>query len=425
MRTRILSIASILSVMALAIFCVSEVHAQSFGVELHNTLMPVSGAMGGVSIASPKDPVSAINGNPASLTQYEGINFSFGGGWIEPTFNLRHTGSDVIPNVEPYQGKSEQQGSLLGNIGFTYDMRPLGLPATFGVGLVSAAGAGVSFNGIPESNGSSASLTVLKILPAVGVQLTDQVSVGASMALGSSGMNAPFIGIRSFSTDYALRGKLGVNYEVTCGNRIGLYWETEQSYRFDDAVRLQLPNDTFLPALDLSMDLPQNFGIGFATDNLLCGKLHLGVDVLYKQWSEAALFAALYEDQWVFQAGAQYELNPRIKLRLGYVFAEDIMIANPGINIGGISPPGATDALQYVQGILPAINKHRITGGIGIKDLLPGMDFDLFAGGMFKNTEQFGTYTTTSLQSYWVGAGMTFQFGHGQAATSNECVSCF
>ena len=43
--------------------------AQTFGVELHNTLMPAAGGMGGVSIAQPQDLTSAINANPAALTQ--------------------------------------------------------------------------------------------------------------------------------------------------------------------------------------------------------------------------------------------------------------------------------------------------------------------------------------------------------------------
>src|SRR6185295_16672616 len=51
---------------------VRSAHAQSFGVELNNTLMPASGGMGGTSIAEPQDLLSAINGNAGSLSQFEG-----------------------------------------------------------------------------------------------------------------------------------------------------------------------------------------------------------------------------------------------------------------------------------------------------------------------------------------------------------------
>ena len=53
-------------------------YGQSFGVELHNTLMPASGGMGGASVARPQDLTSAINANPATLTQFQGTQFMFG-----------------------------------------------------------------------------------------------------------------------------------------------------------------------------------------------------------------------------------------------------------------------------------------------------------------------------------------------------------
>src|SRR6188508_1050226 len=85
------------------------VHAQSFGVELNNALMPAAGAMGGVSVAQPQDLTSSLNGNPATLTQFQGTQFLFGGAWAEPTFNLTQTSN--IPTVgpaliAPYSAKS-------------------------------------------------------------------------------------------------------------------------------------------------------------------------------------------------------------------------------------------------------------------------------------------------------------------------------
>jgi len=52
---------------------------QTFGVELFNTLMPASGGMGGASIAQPQDALSAMHGNPAALSQFEGTRFVFSG----------------------------------------------------------------------------------------------------------------------------------------------------------------------------------------------------------------------------------------------------------------------------------------------------------------------------------------------------------
>jgi long-chain fatty acid transport protein len=49
--------------------------------------------------------------------------------------------------------------------------------------------------------------------------------------------------------------------------------------------------------------------------------------------------------------------------------------------------------------------------GIGAVDVLPGIDMDLMAGGMFRDSEQLGPSTTTSLASYWIGLGLTWRFG--------------
>ncbi len=76
----------------IAIFGVRAAEAQTFGVELHNTLMPASGGMAGVSIARPQDLLSGINANPAALTQFKGTQFSFSGAWAEPTMNFTQTG---------------------------------------------------------------------------------------------------------------------------------------------------------------------------------------------------------------------------------------------------------------------------------------------------------------------------------------------
>src|SRR5689334_4513595 len=75
--------------------------AQSFGVELNNTLMPASGAMAGASIALPQDLTSGINANPATLTQFQGTQFLFGGAWAEPTFNVEQTGPIPLLGVGP------------------------------------------------------------------------------------------------------------------------------------------------------------------------------------------------------------------------------------------------------------------------------------------------------------------------------------
>lgn len=385
--------------------------AQSFGPELHNALMPASGGMAGASIARPQDLQSALNGNPATLAQFRGTQFSFGGAWAEPTYNVTHTGG-VLPNVDAYAAKSEAEGSSLANIGVTQDFSTFDLPITTGIALISAGGGGVSFRNVPESNGTSAMLQTLEVVAGAGVKLTDRLAAGANIMLGSSTIDGPFVGLTAAAYDYALRGSIGLNFDAGNCTALGLYYQSKQSFNFDDAVVLDLGPGFESVSRDIAVDLPDNIGLGIANESLMGGNLLLAADVLYKQWDNADLFRSIYDNQWVFQLGAQYRFSRRIFLRAGYAYAENAMDPNPGASAGGISPPGALAAIQYAQAQFAAINRHRVSAGIGVRDVLPGVDFDLLAGGMFDESDSFGA-TSASVESYWLGVGMTWRFGRG------------
>jgi long-chain fatty acid transport protein len=384
-------------------------NGQSFGVELHNTLMPASGGMGGASTARPQDLTSAINANPATLTQFQGTQFLFGGAWAEPTYNVEHDGG-VLPGIGTYSAKSGTPGAAGGNIGVTQDFSALGLPATLGIGFISSAGGGADFRDVAASNGTSSQLVVLEITNGVGVQMNDRLSAGASISLGTAFYDGLFVGQSAMVPDYALRGNVGFAYDLAPSTTLGFYYQTKQNFTFDDAIRLELAPGVFDPITrDVKMSLPDNLVLGIANSSLMDGQLLLAFDVIYKQWDNADLFEAVYDNQWVFQAGAQYS-SGRKRLRLGYVFAEDPLQSNVGISAGGVTV--GVDALQYIQAQLAVVNEHRITAGVGIVDALPGVDFDLFAGGMFYDSQRFGA-SAASLESYWIGAGLTWRFGRG------------
>ena len=63
----------------LMIVAAAPAHAQLYGIDFRNTLMPASGGMAGTSVAAPQDFLSAINGNAAALAQFEGTHFTIAG----------------------------------------------------------------------------------------------------------------------------------------------------------------------------------------------------------------------------------------------------------------------------------------------------------------------------------------------------------
>ena len=395
---------------ATATFATRLAHAQSYGVELGNTLMPASGGMGGTSVARPQDMLSGINANPATLTQYRGTQFTIAGSFLGSTFDLEQTGAAPAIGVTPFSAKSGTPGTVVPNIGVSQELTAYGLPMTVGIALIGTAGAGTSFLNQPESNGTSSYLLMLDFAPSVAIKLTDRLSVGTTMFIGDGYLSGPFVGISTMTNAFALRAGLGASYDLTDDTTLGFYWKSPQRFKFRDEVILF--NET-VPR-DVILGLPDEIGLGIANTSLFNGRLLLAADVLYLQWRTADLFQDIYRNQWVMQLGSQYRVSQRVRLRAGYAPAQNPIDPNSGTMVAGIPVPGGVPAVKYLQAQFGIINEHRLSLGIGINDVLPGFDFDLLAGGMFPASEQYGELTSTSLNTYWVGAGLTCRFGRGR-----------
>ncbi len=296
--------------------CTSSVLAQSFGPDLRNTLMPASGAMGGASMARPQDVQSAVNGNPATLAQMRGTQFGFGNAWVEGTFNWDQSGGS-LPNIGDFSAKSDAQGSLIGNIAVSQDYRALGLPLTVGMGLVGTSGAGLSLRQVPESNGTSALIQVLGAHVTAGVNVTERLAVGGSIGLGASVFDAPFVGIGAATTDYGLRGTVGVTYELRPQTTVGFSYFSKMHFNYDDAIRLELPDGSFSSFFDINMDMPEVIGLAFADESLFGGKLLVAADVLYFNWNNADLFGPIFDDQWAAASGNAIQANRAIAVAIG------------------------------------------------------------------------------------------------------------
>jgi long-chain fatty acid transport protein len=383
-----------------------EVHAQAYGVELHNTLMPASGGMGGASLARPQDNLSAINGNPATLTQMLGTQFAFGGTWVEGTLNVTQLDPLPLVGVDPFSAKSHAPGASAGNIGVTHELTGGPVPMVMGMGLITSAGAGVSFRHVPESNGTSAQYMCLDIVSGLGVPLTEQLSAGAAFTIGTAFLDGPFTDVGGMTTAYGMRGTLGLNYNWYEATTLGAYYQTKKHFHFEDAAVFNGQ------AFDVSLDHPENLGLGFADQSLADGRLLVAMDVLFKEYSNADFLSSIYDNQWVYQFGIQYQANERVKLRCGYSYNTNPMRDATTTEIGGVPLPDGVPALRYIQGQFAAIIQHHLTGGIGIADVLPGVDSDTVLGGAFKETDQFAS-TIVSVESYWIGTYLTWRFGAG------------
>ncbi len=109
MKAKLAFVALTLSILLLA--WTGPANGQGYGTDLQNVLAPASGGMAGVSTARPQDVPSAIFGNPATLTQFQGTQFTFGGAWVEgyPTIINNGDLNTANPGV-PFSVTSPRKG---------------------------------------------------------------------------------------------------------------------------------------------------------------------------------------------------------------------------------------------------------------------------------------------------------------------------
>lgn len=385
---------------------------QGYGTDTQNVLTPAAGGMAGVSLALPQDVPAAIFGNPATLTQFHGTQFNLGGAWVEGYPTITNNGSlNTTSPGTPFSVTSRTEGFVNPEIGVIQDLRSVGLPGAIGMGFAGLSGLGDEYRGrVPVSpdilNNVSNEYLVLGVNMAAGFELTDRLSAGAALTLGTGFEQLGFVGPLVSSAmvhDYALRGTVGLDYSLNPCNTVGFFYQTKMDFQFPNAVR-------FAGAYhDLRIDQPETIGLGFANRGLMNGDLLIALDVYYKLWEDAALWQDVLENQWAFAVGTQLTRGS-MKYRLGYSYNSNPTNHSVGGNLAGF-PVGQDNVQLFQAASLPLVNQHRFTAGVGRQGfLLPNLDVDLFAGGLFKQHDQFGPNNQAALATYYIGTGMTWHF---------------
>jgi long-chain fatty acid transport protein len=403
----------LLAVMLLSVFCVDSGPAlgQGYGTDTQNVLSPAAGGMAGVSIAEPQDVPASIFGNPATLSQFHGTQFTLGGAWAEGYPTVINGGTlNQLNQGTPFSATSRTQGFVVPEIGVAQDLRSLNVPGTLGLGLAGLSGLGAEYRGrVPENvglNNSSSEYMVLGVNMGAGFELTDRLSAGATMTLGSGfeqfGFTGPLVSAAMVNA-YALRGSFGLNYELNNCNTLGAFYQTRMDFDFPNAVRV---NNTYR---DIYVSQPETVGLGLANRSLMNGDLLIAADVYYKMWGSAPLYEDIYVNQWAFALGAQLTRG-QTKYRLGYAYNTNPLNHNVGSELDGF--PIAQDEVRLFQAAsMATINQHRITVGVGRQGfIVPSLDVDVFAGGLINAGDQFGD-NHVDVAAYYLGLGLTWRYG--------------
>ena len=386
------------------------VRGQGYATDTQNVLTPAAGGMAGVSLARPQDVPAAIFGNPAVLTQFTGTQFTLGGAWVEGYPTVYSNG--LAEESEPFSVTSRTQGFAIPEIAVIQDLRPVGVPGAFGLGFAGLSGLGAEYRGrVPDGsflNNTSSEYMVLGINAAIGMELTERLSAGAALTLGTGfeqlGLTGQLVS-SAMVHDYGLRGTFGLDYNLTPANTVGVFYQTRMDFDFPDAIR-------FLNTYhDLLVSQPETVGLGLANSSLMDGDLLIAADVYYKLWGSVPLWEDVYVNQWAFAVAAQLTRG-KMKYRLGYSYNSNPVNHSVGDSLDGF--PVGQAAVQLFQASSTAtINQHRITAGIGRQGfLVPTLDLDLFAGGLFNAHDTFGALQAT-VAVYYLGMGLTWRYGDG------------
>lgn len=335
-----------------------------------------SSLMAGADIAVARD-TSALNTNPAGLTQIQGRAFD-GFGSMLRTLDLAHKdsfGNDVL---------ASNKYTFLGGGGYAQSLDSM--PCTAGIGLFAQGGAGGVFKHIKTAFGNSDELSSLfgiaKIIPGIGCQIDDRLSLGASLAVVYAGVEQKFLPNTSSAAPFAgyhlqdasaLRAgfKLGAMYKLSPRVTVAATYTEETEVPLTggeltaDFSTLGLGKVNYRDASLKGFALPREVGLGFAVRPadpwLLSFKLN------WIDWSDAinsvtlrathpdnaaapAVYGGITPGNWksqlVFATGLAYSLNDQTTLYAGYNYGKNPVPA------------------QNASPLLAAILEHHVTLGM-------------------------------------------------------------
>ena len=421
------------------------------GFDLHNVLHGASASMAGTSIAHVEDPVSAVFGNPATLTTYYGgTNFMFGATFYMPRATMKHDGSagyavSEVATLVDIDGGAGGRGSTttagdgyafdstskadvyaVPTIAVTQDLSGLGIPVVLGVGVSATSGIGVDYKHTPNTLGAAAELINLGVNAGIGMKMSDTMDVGVSMTITYAMLEAGLTGTGGMTHDIGFRGTIGARKQISDATTVAAYYQTEQEHEYDNLWVTS--NDGSNPTVtktyvqpvcnggegnpnttegvcrqDVSVQQPYNIGLGISHN--LDSNTMVMMDFTHKKWSKARFFSEFYDDQNVISVGIQRTMG-NLKLRAGYGYADDPLLSTvkPGQHIksiGGVNANGKAYTspmyglfMSYAQAMeTPVIYKHRIALGLGVESFLgvPFLSLDSHVAVQLEEDKCFGS----------------------------------
>lgn len=335
--------ALVLSVASPAAYATNGFNLIGFGAE--------STLMGGADVAVARD-TSALNTNPAGLTQIKAPLLDMFGSVLRTT--------DLVHKDPRNEEHASNRYTLLGGGGYA---RPLeNTPCTAGIGLFAQGGAGGVFENIRTPFGNRDDLSSLfgiaKIIPGIGCEVSDKLSLGASLNFVYASIEQDFFGNTSVGNfpgfkledASALRTgfKIGAQYRVTPTLTFAAAYTEKTDLPLTggtlvaDFANIGLGKVKYADASFKGFALPREVAVGLAfkpTDDWL-----VSFKLNWLNWDDAindvklratkpnnasapSVYAipnpADWKDQWVIATGVAYNWDSKTTIYAGHNYGKN------------------------------------------------------------------------------------------------------
>lgn len=350
----------------------------------------VNSSMGGAGVALPNDALGALSLNPALLTQIDGHKMEFSAEY--------NTAKNAVESeIGPFSGRTEEAGdpSLIPAFGFT--VHKPGAGRAFGVGFLGLAGFGVDYpqtagNPLlsPQPNGFGrvySNYQYMKVPLAFAFQLTPTFSLGASLNAGRATLTANPAGfltpdcssptncfVPSVNADSAwgFGATIGVLWQATPSISVGASYASEQDFEdfewHTTVANPSLPTFGTDRVVKFQLNAPAQLavGLGFRPTS----KLSIALDAkqIFYEETEGFKDALGLRDITVIALGLQYEINPKMTVRLGGNHGDSAI---------------ESDRVFFTVPV-PAVFEDHVTFGMGMR-VTPSLVANLGYYHVFKN----------------------------------------
>lgn len=304
---------------------------------------PVNRSMCGAGVAAPIDAAGPLLWNPAAITGVESSEFVLSAELLQVTTHLGST-------VGPFSGETRSDSGVNALPTAAVVFQPDDSPWTFGLGLFAIGGFGQNYPDNPANPVQSpagmglgalySKLNVLELTPAIGLKVTDRLSVGfapsfvvAEAALDPNPLAPPDPTLGYPSATHA-RPHWGIGFKA------GIYYETDYDFRIGASYRSPqwIEDFTFFtnPATTLSIaaDYPGIFSLGVSYYGL--PRTIWAMDFRYIDYDNTELFGhgtgynpnlswtgLGWRSIFSVATGVQYQLTDCLSVRAGYLYSQN------------------------------------------------------------------------------------------------------